>query len=124
MTASPAPPPPGPENRESPEVPHEGAAAFVTPTDANTARIAVAPGAAWVWDTDPVLSDGGSWNTPEGSSWPTGTVAYASAGWLVRYILGRGGLVSLLEPADLRTEVLRQARSKAEYLRAEQAPSG
>jgi len=124
VSASPAPPPPGHEDPENLEVPEERPAPVVTPTDSSTARIAVAPEAAWVWDTDPVASDGGSWNGPVGTDWPTGTIAYASAGWLVRYVLGRGGLVSLLEPADLRTEVLRQARSKAEYLRAEQAPSG
>ena len=97
---------------------HRGPATAVTPSESSTARIAVAPEAAWVWDTDPVLSDGGTWDRPGGPTWLTGTIAYASSGWLVRYILGRGGLVSLLEPASLRTEVLRQARSKAEYLRA------
>lgn len=92
--------------------------------DSSTARIAVEPTAAWVWDTDPVVSDGGTWDGPTGEKWPTGTIAYASLGWLVRYILGRGGQVVLLEPDPVRAEVLRQARSKAEYLRAAPGSSG
>ena len=121
MAASPATPPNVREDFESRE---GGPATAITPGESSIARIAVSPDAAWVWDTDPVRPDGGTWNGSTVQGWPTGTIAYASSGWLVRYVLGRGGLVSLLEPAALRTEVLRQARSKAEYLRAAQASSG
>lgn len=73
------------------------------------ARIAVAPDASWVWDSDPVVPDGGAWGPDE---WPTGTLEYASLGWLVRYALGRGGRLVIVDPPEARTAVVRQAAAK------------
>lgn len=84
------------------------------PTGAQSARIAVNPEAAWVWDSDPVVADGLQWAE---RGWPTGTVDYASLGWLTRYVLGRAGHVVVLEPQEARTEIARQAKAKLHAMR-------
>lgn len=89
----------------------EGAA---RPEHVTNARIAVDPEAAWVWDTDPVEPDGAEW--PD-RGWPTGTIGYASEGWLVRYVLGRAGRVVVLGPEPVRTAVARQAQAKLAAMR-------
>ena len=106
------------------QTPHEDGPSLVPP-EAPSARIAVDPDAAWIWDSDPVTADGGSWQEhPDGQRWLTGTVPYASVGWLLRYLLGRGGQVALLEPLELRREVADEARRKAVGLRAAEGSSG
>jgi proteasome accessory factor C len=93
--------------------------------DAALARVAVDPRAAWIWDSDPIEPDGGSWsNTPDGDPWPTGTMPYASTGYLLRFCLGRAGHVLLLEPADLRTSLGAVAGAKLARLRAPNPPPG
>jgi len=96
------------------------------PSGAPTARIAVAPQAAWIWDIDPVVPDGQSWSNHNAPAvpWPTGTLAYASEGFLVRYIVGRGGQVVLVAPEELRAKVTKAARAKVERLHAGSQGSG
>lgn len=78
------------------------------------AVVAVAPDAAWVWDSDAVTPDGS--RTADG--WATGRLPYASEGWLMRYVLGRGGSVVLVEPAHVRSRLAVEARQRVELLRA------
>ena len=70
----------------------------VTLTSATRATIAVHPKAQWVWDTDPVEADGGCW----AKDWTTGSITYASPGWLARYVMSRLGCVVVIAPHDAR----------------------
>jgi len=78
------------------------------PSTVTSARIAVDPAAAWVWDTEPVRPDGQIW---QDRGWPTGTIEYASLGWLVRFVLGHAGGVCVLDPPEAKTAVARRAET-------------
>ena len=104
--------------------PH-GVGSSLVPPEAPSARIAVDPDAAWIWDSDPVVPDGGHWRHPiQGRDWPTGEISYASDGYLLRFCLGRGGQVVLVEPADLRGRLAELAGAKVARLRAGDSSSG
>jgi len=95
------------------------------PPDAPRARIAVDPNAAWVWDSDPVEPDGATWLNPDdGREWPTGRISYASDGYLLRFCLGRGPDVALLEPEPLRERLVQIASEKLARLRTPGATRG
>jgi predicted DNA-binding transcriptional regulator YafY len=68
-------------------------------------RLRVRPASRWLlesWDaTTPVVSSDGSWEV---------SVVVADRDWLVRIILGQAGGVEVLEPPDLREQVLVAAR--------------
>lgn len=124
VSATPVPQAPGPESNAQSATPPV-ASGPALPADAPVARIAVNPDAAWIWDSDPVTADGlATDQTPDGRAWPTGTLTYASEGYLLRFCLGRAGQVILMEPAALRSELTRQAQERAARLRARQGASG
>lgn len=92
----------------------------LAPESTQQAVVAVHPDASWVWDSDPVRPDGGTWS----DGWATGTVDYASEGWLMRYIFGRGGSVVLVSPGDLRQRVAASASARAAQVRARTSSAG
>jgi len=95
------------------------------PPDAPRARIAVDPDAAWIWDSDPVVPDGDTWHNPDdGRVWPTGRIPYASDGYLLRFCLGRGADVALVEPEPLRRRLAQVAGEKLARLRTPGAARG
>ena len=97
----------------------------LVPPDAPSARIAVDPDAAWIWDSDPVVPDGGHWRHPiQGRDWPTGHVSYASEGYLLRFCLGRGGQVVLVTPTRLRGRLAEEAAARVARLRAVDSSPG
>lgn len=104
----------GPSETVTMEVSEDAPAHRPVPADLQHARIAVDPAAAWIWDTDPVTPDSGEWGE---HAWPTGSVGYASVGWLVRYILGHAGRVLVLDPPEARSAVARQAKAKLAAMR-------
>lgn len=85
---------------ESEMIPQITAARTHAPTNFRVARIAIDPLAAWILDTEDVeaLSDADA-------GAPEALVRYASLDWLVRWTLGLGGRVRLLDPPEARDAV-------------------
>lgn len=81
-----------------------------TPERTEVARIAVDPQAAWIMDTEDV--EPVSTNTGEHPDEPRALIRYASLDWLVRWVLGHGGRVRVLEPDSARKAVLEAARQR------------
>ncbi len=71
------------------------------PDATSLAHLAIDPAAMWIWDTEPVTEI----SAADGAQ---GAISYASLDWLVRWVLGFGGLVTVLDPPEAR-EALRRA---------------
>lgn len=80
-----------------------------TPEHTEVARIAIDPQAAWILDTEDVEA-----TTSETSQEPQALIRYASLDWLVRWVLGHGGRVRVLEPEIAREAVRQAARQRLE----------
>lgn len=80
-----------------------------TPEHTQVARIAIEPQAAWILDTEVVepVAD----LTSE-SGHPQVLVRFASVDWLVRWVLGHGGRIQVLEPESARAAVKAAARQR------------
>lgn len=79
----------------------------ITPENTQVARIAIDPQAAWIFDTEDVEPV----TTSPGET-PQALVRFASLDWLVRWVLGHGGRVQVLEPDSAREAVLEAARQR------------
>ncbi|MGA0210218.1 MAG: WYL domain-containing protein, partial [Candidatus Nanopelagicales bacterium] len=81
------------------------------PTGLATALLLIRPQAAWVVDTEPVAVVEAAASARDGDSVEpasngiTATIDYASVDWLVRWVLGFGGAITVLEPAEIRQAV-------------------
>ena len=71
-----------------------------TPTTFQVARVAIDPQSAWILDTEDVEAVDDS-----GAGSPEALIRYASVDWLVRWALGHGGRVRVLEPPEAREAV-------------------
>lgn len=85
------------------EITESAAVPTPTPQETQVARIAIDPQAVWILDTEDVEAD-----TTAPSDRPQALVRFASLDWLVRWVLGHGGRVEVLEPDSAR-EAVRQA---------------
>jgi proteasome accessory factor C len=79
----------------------------ITPEITQVARIAIDPQAAWIFDTEDVEPVTTSPGEP-----PQALVRFASLDWLVRWVLGHGGRVQVLEPDSARTAVLEATQQR------------
>ena len=88
------------------------------PTGLATALLLIRPQAAWVLDTEPVAVVEAAASARDGDSVEpasngiTATIDYASVDWLVRWVLGFGGAITVLEPAEIRQAVREAARKR------------
>ncbi len=88
------------------------------PAGLATALVRIAPQAAWVVDTEPVtvveaaISPPGGDPSDQDANTITATIDYASSDWLVRWVLGFGGAITVLEPAEIRQAVVEAARQR------------
>jgi len=78
------------------------------PENMATALVRIHPDALWVLDTEPVSVV--STNPSTSDATVEAEIGYASPQWLVRWVLGLGGGVTVLEPAELRQSVAEAAR--------------
>ena len=100
------------EPSEAPEgvaIPQSEPLRLPTPTTSQVARIAIDPQAAWILDTEDVQA----LTHPESDS-PEALIRYASLEWLVRWALGHGGRVIVLEPPEARAALRAVARERLE----------
>lgn len=72
----------------------------VAPTTGERVRLVVAPGARWLIESADLLHS----EAVEGG-WTMAEFMVADTSWLVRTVLGLGGLVEIVSPADLRDRV-------------------
>lgn len=79
----------------------------ITPENTQVARIAIDPEAVWIFDTEDVEPV----TTSPGET-PQALVRFASLDWLVRWVLGHGGRVQVLEPDAARAAVLEAAQKR------------
>ena len=86
------------------EVPRSAA-----PSTFQIARIAIDPQAVWILDTEDVQAVEAS-----ASGGPEGTIGFASLDWLVRWTLGHGGRVRVLDPPEAREAVRAAALERLE----------
>lgn len=88
------------------------------PDGLSTALLRIGPRATWVVDTEPVTvvevapSASRGDLAGENSNGVTATIDYASGDWLVRWVLGFGGAITVLEPAEIRQAVAEAARQR------------
>lgn len=88
------------------------------PAGLATALLRIGPQAAWVVDTEPVTvideaaSAAGRDASNQVSNGITASIDYASVDWLVRWVLGFGGAITVLEPAEIRQAVAEAARER------------
>ncbi len=82
------------------------------PDNMSTALVRIQPDALWVLDTEPVTVVTTGDPGPDASV--DAEISYASPQWLIRWILGLGGGVTVLEPADLRRAVREAAVSRGQ----------
>jgi proteasome accessory factor C len=75
------------------------------PQDTSVAHIAIDPAAMWIWDTEPVTE----MSAADGSR---AAISYASLDWLVRWVLGFGGLVTVLDPPEAKEALRRAAEAR------------
>lgn len=80
------------------------------PQDADVAEVHIDSAAAWILDTDPAVV--ASEPKPDGGY--VGHVRFASLGWLVRWVLGHGGVVTVVEPVAARQAVHKAVRERLE----------
>ena len=83
--------------------------ASTTPQHTEVARIAIDPQAAWIMDTEdvePVILTGTATDHPQAM------VRFAALDWLIRWVLGHGGRVEVLEPDFARAAVHEAARRR------------
>lgn len=99
--------PPGVETTDPDSAP------TATPVHTQVARIAVDPQAVWILDTEDVEVDTGT----RGDR-PEAIVRFASLDWLVRWVLGHGGRVEVLEPHSAKVAVREAARQRLAGSRA------
>lgn len=83
-----------------------------TPERTEVARIAIDPHAAWILDTEDVEATHPTSPADEAADEPQALIRYASLDWLVRWVLGHGGRVRVLEPDSAREAVLEAARKR------------
>ena len=113
VSFSPTPdePPPSTPAREDPP------ALRRDPENMSTALIHIAPDALWILDSEPVErvadAEWGAEQSPEEASGGTrAKIHYASVDWLVRWVMGHAGAVSVVEPVEVRSLVRRAAHSR------------
>lgn len=80
------------------------------PEVTSVARIAIDPAARWIWDTEPISPLSGAERA--GAAEDQAAISYASLDWLVRWVLGFGGLVTVLDPPEARQAVQRAAAAR------------
>ena len=102
------PPPSAPAGEDPPQLRRD-------PAHMSTALLHIAPEALWILDSEPVV------RAPEGSSERAGEragngvyaeIGYASVDWLVRWVMGHAGVVSVVEPEEVRGLVRQAAVSR------------
>jgi proteasome accessory factor C len=81
------------------------------PDNMSAALLHIAPEALWIVDSEPVVQVPDASAEPAGDGSKDGVYAeirYASVDWLVRWVMGHGGAVSVVEPEEVRG-LVRQA---------------
>ena len=85
------------------------------PANMSTALIHIAPEAFWILDSEPVVqapetSAEGAGEDPEDGVFAE--IRYASDNWLARWVMGHAGMVSVVEPVEVRSLVRQAAHSR------------
>ena len=90
---------------------------YDAPMTTHEARVSIDPHAMWILDTEnvePCEPRGPTEprDASEPKDVPEATVRYASLDWLVRWVLGHGGRVQVLEPQEAREAVRIAAQTR------------
>ena len=97
------------------EVPAAPSAPTPRPANTQVATIAIDPQAAWILDTEdlePVHVEAADDEPTNHGQGLRAGIRYASLDWLVRWVLGHGGRVAVLEPESARVAVRRAAAER------------